>query len=655
MTPSLYDDNGTAYTYMENVVLNKKLTLTAANKGMVTVQADNSYLPVFTINSYGNGSIIQNFIITGSTGNSGIYIENSEGNTISDNVLSDNNYGILLDDSISNTISDNNGTGNQYGIYVYQSSNNTIIKNNFSNSDGYGIVLDYSESNNITGNNLKSNYYGGIWLQNSQYNIINENTAASNDNGICLDYSDNNKIYDNNLTSNWDGMEVHYSDDNIITRNTITDNWGTEIIFYYSTANINFNSIFGNGLQYGGYGLYSEGYETINATNNWWGSDEPLESVDGPTDICIIGTTADYYPWFESDIAFTLEDIKTTAETLKTYIETNHQLPCCINISGISINMAQFLKLSSQAILDINSELNSTIILGGFQNAPNPTENMTNGLILDSEFVDIANNIKIFMNDNEYAPNYMTNISLGDSIRFESLVYMYSQILNSYNSTEGILPGSVSVIPWIAVSNPGKVYNFRTQEFFNTIQAVINDADTQNNDTISIGDGTFTENVDVNKILTICSLSGNSTVNAANTGQPVFSIGSNGSGSTLLALIIKGSTGSSGVYIISNNNTVLGNNITSNLNGIYLANSTYSGISGNVITNSTANGILINSCTNSTISDNTIKFNSQNGIKIQESSNIDISSNIISNNADGIYLENSSVDIKFNIITGNID
>ena len=39
------------------------------------------------------------------------------------------------------------------------------------------------------------------------------------------------------------------------------------------------------------------------------------------------------------------------------------------------------------------------------------------------------------------------------TIRYESLIYMYSQILNSYNIT-GVLPDYITVNPWSVVSNP---------------------------------------------------------------------------------------------------------------------------------------------------------------------------------------------------------
>jgi len=338
---------------------------------------------------------------------------------------------------------------------------------------------------------------------------------------------------------------------------------------------------------------------------------------------------------------------------VKTYTKTNNQLPSIITISGIQVTMAQFLKLSVKTVLNIDNELNTTVTLGYFTNPQTSEDNITYGVMLDDEFIDMASIINSYMNINGYAPCYVSNISLGDNMCFESLVYTYSQIMSSYNSADGTLSDSVTVIPWKAISNPNKVYNFRTQEFFDTIQLAITGS--ENNDTIVIGNGIFTENVVVNKILKITSLFGNTIVNAQYTTLPVFTIEINGSGSIIQNLIINGSTSNAGVYINnSNNNTIFGNNITGNLYGIYVNNSTANEISANNILNNTMDGISLNTCSNMTIAYNTVKNNNHNGISINQSDNNTIYSNSISNNEnDGIYLYNSSADINLNRITGN--
>lgn len=362
-----------------------------------------------------------------------------------------------------------------------------------------------------------------------------------------------------------------------------------------------------------------------------------------------------------STVFISIDDINNASSTIKTYIETNHQLPANVDISSSQINMAQFLKLATMSILNIKGNAYVPIPLGYYTNPTYPQENATDGLICDLDYIEIANRIIPYMNTYKVAPNYANlknatgdmNVT-GRYMRFESLVYMYAQVLDLYNSSK-ILPEKVSFTPWIAVSNPGKVYNFRSREFFDTIQAAINDTDTLNGDIITLGNKTFSENVIVNKSLILRPLYDYVTVQAENHNLPVFIINNAGSGSEIQYLIIKGFGNSTGIYVNnSNNNTISNNNITTNKNGIIIENSNNNLINYNTITNNTENGLYLLNGNNHSLSDNNISNNNLNGILVNSISQSQITRNIISSNSyDGISIYNSSPTVNFNSITGN--
>jgi parallel beta-helix repeat protein len=211
------------------------------------------------------------------------------------------------------------------------------------------------------------------------------------------------------------------------------------------------------------------------------------------------------------------------------------------------------------------------------------------------------------------------------------------------------------------------VHNLNTGESFSTIQAAIYDPDTEDGHTITVGPGTYMENVNVGKRLTIQSENGPdyTIVAAANSNDDVFDVTADYV--TISGFTVEG--GSSGISLwnacycdISNNiasnncfgiclsdssnNTITNNNASDNDGfGIYL----YDSSNNNTITNNNAsdngcNGIrLYDSSNNNTITNNNASNNDEYGIILTFSSNNSITNNIASDNGyDGIHLYDSS-------------
>ncbi len=154
----------------------------------------------------------------------------------------------------------------------------------------------------------------------------------------------------------------------------------------------------------------------------------------------------------------TADQVANASETVKTNIETNHVLPNNVNVSGNVMNMSNYLGVSTTAILNINNNnSNITINIKSFGGAPSPSEIITARNINKTEYLDIASRVRTYMDTNGRAPNYATQTSTGSTIRYESLAYMFSQILNSYK-TAGVLPDYITVNPWSTVSNSSTIF-----------------------------------------------------------------------------------------------------------------------------------------------------------------------------------------------------
>lgn len=189
------------------------------------------------------------------------------------------------------------------------------------------------------------------------------------------------------------------------------------------------------------------------------------------------------------------------------------------------------------------------------------------------------------------------------------------------------------------------VHNIDTAEDFAKIQEAVDDSDTEHGHTITVDPGTYNENVNVTKSLTIMSTSGTPTdtiVQAANSDEHVFNVSVdyvNISGFT----VTEASAASAGIYLSNVEHCKISNNqLINNGIGICLV---YS--SNNIITSNNASniwqGIWLDSSSNNIVKSNNASFNGQFGIWVTFSRNNTLITNIAnSNEGCGIFLDGTS-------------
>lgn len=140
-----------------------------------------------------------------------------------------------------------------------------------------------------------------------------------------------------------------------------------------------------------------------------------------------------------------LDQINSASPRVKTFIETNNRLPNFVSIATYKVTMPAYLKLITEDLLQTSTESTEPVGLETVDNPINPQENLQSGNLTQSEYLEIAETINSSIEQSGTAPDYV-NSSLGD-IQFESLVYMYSKIMNYYNLNNK-LPSTVSIKPW---------------------------------------------------------------------------------------------------------------------------------------------------------------------------------------------------------------
>lgn len=259
-------------TYLENLDINKSVTISGTDKNTTIIDGNNSGV-VVTITS--SNVILKNFTIK----NSGT------------NINTDAGIGLVGVTGV--TIENNTITNNVTGIAVMSSSNNNVKNNVVKNSARYGIVLEkhpsvpsFSTSNIISGNTITVNARDGIYVgQDCNGNTITNNSISGSTgttegnfeaNGIYFWKSSGNTITGNNITNNVAfGIEMKGSSNNIVNNNTITGNKDglhirNDTSYPITGNNISKNKIYNNSR----VNLYTDANQdtNFNVENNWWGS-----------------------------------------------------------------------------------------------------------------------------------------------------------------------------------------------------------------------------------------------------------------------------------------------------------------------------------------------------------------------------------------------
>ena len=191
-----------------------------------------------------------------------------------------------------------------------------------------------------------------------------------------------------------------------------------------------------------------------------------------------------------------------------------------------------------------------------------------------------------------------------------------------------------------------------------TIQKAINETGPGN--IIEVHSGTYFENINVTKQLTLRGINTSGT-------DPIIDSGTNGNEITLSAdyITLEGFTitnsnlslNNTGIKIISNYNIIYNNNIINNGRGIFLESSNHNTIIDNILVNNKKVGILLNSSNYNTIINNNISKNEW-GIVFLSSHYSNITNNLIQfGNRSGIVLTEISTynNLSSNRVSNNND
>jgi parallel beta-helix repeat protein len=178
-----------AGTYLENVIINKTVSLIGENKETTIIDGKGTGNVVYVDQS---DVVITEFTVR--NGSDGIHVaESNNGIIICKNIIEKTCNAVSLRQSSAGNITDNIINMNEYGLKLWYCGNSTVFGNNLS-WNTYGIELAYSSFFTLRDNSLMNNTYGfGVWSYGespygSFYDFIHDIDTSNTINGRPIYY-----------------------------------------------------------------------------------------------------------------------------------------------------------------------------------------------------------------------------------------------------------------------------------------------------------------------------------------------------------------------------------------------------------------------------------------------------------------------------------
>lgn len=211
-------------TYVENIVVNKTVSLVGEDKAMtfidgggvgaaVKVTSDNVSISGFTVMG---GSY--------STVGAAILLYKVRYVTISDNVVVSSYAGVSLVNSSLNNVQNSLVSNCNIAVSLNFSNGNVLQGNALMNATEVGVYMSGSSNNTIQGNSVIGGGVQGIYLLRSPQNKVLGNIVTGCSSGVALEYSGDTALAINNMSSNKFNLGVRGASLADFTQNINTSN-----------------------------------------------------------------------------------------------------------------------------------------------------------------------------------------------------------------------------------------------------------------------------------------------------------------------------------------------------------------------------------------------------------------------------------------------
>ncbi|MBR4308349.1 MAG: transglutaminase domain-containing protein [Oscillospiraceae bacterium] len=138
--------------------------------------------------------------------------------------------------------------------------------------------------------------------------------------------------------------------------------------------------------------------------------------------------------------------VMEAAATVKASM-ANNILPGSIAVGPLTVTPAQFLYLACKVTVALSAGTTSGTLTVPVAAEPGNPQGTTTGQSDETDYVDMANRIATYIENNKQAPNYATSNGLSGPVNYYDLIDAYARVV-AYYKDNGFTPNYVTIKGW---------------------------------------------------------------------------------------------------------------------------------------------------------------------------------------------------------------
>ncbi|MDX9693773.1 MAG: pseudomurein-binding repeat-containing protein [Methanothermobacter sp.] len=135
-------------------------------------------------------------------------------------------------------------------------------------------------------------------------------------------------------------------------------------------------------------------------------------------------------------------EISVASKLIENYGSSNGKIPNGIVLNNKSITLDDYLYAATTTTIKLNNNQKTSVTTNNYKPPISSLNSTATGTLTRTEYLQVAQNIKKYMETYQRSPNYATT-TIG-KVNYQSLIYAYARIINFYNENQR-LPTSITV------------------------------------------------------------------------------------------------------------------------------------------------------------------------------------------------------------------